>query len=368
MKIASLDLKRQYKSIQKEIDSAVLDVLASQSFVLGHYVESFEKSMANYCGAKYAIGVASGTDALLLALMACGIKSGDEVITTPFTFFATAGSIARLGALPVFVDIDPVTYNIDVNKIASVANKNTKALLPVHLFGQCAEMDTILEIARDKGLHVIEDAAQAIGALYKGKQAGTMGDIGCFSFYPSKNLGAYGDGGLVTANDDRLAALVKSLRVHGSVTRYYHEYVGINSRLDALQAVILNTKLKYLNEWSEKRRTVAAYYDEQLRETPVRLPKIMNCNTHIYHQYMIATPKRDLLKEHLSRHGIETVIYYPVPLHLQKCFEYLGYKPGDLPVSEKAANEVLAMPIFPEITREEQDYVVEQIKNFFFRK
>ncbi|MCF6148903.1 MAG: DegT/DnrJ/EryC1/StrS family aminotransferase [Candidatus Kuenenia sp.] len=365
MKIPSLDLKRQYKNIQNEINSVVLDVLASQSFILGSRVESFEKSIVKYCGAKYAIGVASGTDALLLALMACGIKNGDEVITTPFTFFATAGSIARVGATPVFVDIDPVTYNIDVNKIASAVNSKTKAILPVHLFGQCAEMDTILEIARTGGLRVIEDAAQAIGAFYKGKQAGTIGDIGCFSFYPSKNLGAYGDGGLVTANDDGLAALVKSLRVHGSNTKYYHEYVGINSRLDSLQAAILSAKLKYLNEWSEKRRTVAAYYDEQLRETPVRIPEIMDCNTHIYHQYMIATPKRDLLKEHLSQQGIETVIYYPVPLHLQKCFEYLGYKPGDLPVSEKAANEVLALPIFPEITKEEQDYVVEQIKNFF---
>ncbi|MCR4293411.1 MAG: DegT/DnrJ/EryC1/StrS family aminotransferase [Candidatus Kuenenia sp.] len=368
MKIPSQDLKRQYKSIQNEIDAVVLEVLAQQSFILGPYVESFENSMANYCGAKYAIGVSSGTDALLLALMACGIKSGDEVITTPFTFFATAGSIARLGALPVFVDIDPATYNIDVRKIASAVSSKTKALLPVHLFGQCAEMDAILEMAQTKGLYVIEDAAQAIGAFYKGKQAGTMGDTGCFSFYPSKNLGAYGDGGLVTANDDEMGALIKALRVHGSNARYYHEYVGINGRLDALQAAILHTKLKHLNEWSEKRRTVAAYYDEHLRGLPVRLPEIMNGNTHIYHQYVIATPKRDLLKEYLSEQGIETVIYYPVPLHLQKCFGYLGYKPGDLPVSEKAANEVLALPVFPEITREEQDFVVEQIKDFFTRK
>lgn len=364
MKVCSLDLKRQYESIREEINKAVLEVIASQSFVLGPFVESFENSIAGYCSVKHAIGVSSGTDAILLALTACGVKSGDEVITTPFTFFATAGSIARLGAVPVFVDIDPATYNIDVNKIAPVVNKRTKVILPVHLYGQCADMDTILEIAHANGLMVIEDAAQAIGALYKGKNAGTLGNLGCFSFYPTKNLGGYGDGGLVTTNDDRLAELVKVLRVHGSKQRYYHLHIGMNGRLDAIQAAVLSVKLKYLNAWSEKRRSIAAYYHEQLKGLPIRLPEAEPHNAHIYHQYVIATSDRDALMKYLGRHGIETTIYYPVPLHLQKCFEFLGYKRGDLPESERAANETLALPIFPEITRKEQDYVISHIKNF----
>ena len=365
MKITSLDLRRQYESIQDEINSAVLEVIASQSFVLGPFVESFEHSIAEFCYAKHAIGVSSGTDAILLALMACGIKNGDEVITTPFTFFATAGSIARLGAVPVFVDIDPSTYNIDVSKIASVVNKKTKAILPVHLYGQCADMDAILEVARANGLMVIEDAAQAIGAVYKGRNAGTMGNVGCFSFYPTKNLGGYGDGGLVTTNDDELAGLIKILRVHGSEPKYYHSYIGINGRLDAIQAAILSVKLKYLNGWSERRRLGASYYSEHLKGLPIRLPKIESHNTHIFHQYVIATSQRDELIKYLKQQGIGTAIYYPVPLHLQKCFEYLGYKEGDLLESEKASRETLALPIFPEITQKEQDYVIGHIKNFF---
>ncbi len=365
MKINSLDLKRQYETIRDEINGAVLEVIASQSFILGPYVESFEQGIAKYCRARYAIGVSSGTDALLLALMACGIKDGDEVITTPFTFFATAGSIARLGAVPVFVDIDPSTYNIDVKKIAPALTKKTRAILPVHLYGQCADMDAIMEIARANRLMVIEDAAQAIGAIYKGKTAGTLGDIGCFSFYPSKNLGGYGDGGLVTANDDKLAELIKLLRVHGSKPKYYHALIGINGRLDALQAAVLSVKLKYLNGWSEKRRSIAAYYSKHLAGVPLRLPKIEPFNSHIFHQYVIATPRRDALMEHLKRQGIETIIYYPVPLHLQKCFEHLGYKAGSLPESEKASAETLALPIFPEITQEELDYVIGRIKDFF---
>ena len=365
MKITSLDLGRQYESIRDEINKAVLEVIASQSFVLGPFVESFEHSMAEFCYAKHAIGVSSGTDAILLALMACGIKNGDEVITTPFTFFATAGSIARLGAVPVFVDIDPSTYNIDVSKIASAVNKKTKAILPVHLYGQCADMDTILEVARANRLMVIEDAAQAIGAVYKGRNAGTIGNVGCFSFYPTKNLGGYGDGGLVTTNDDELGGLIKILRVHGSEPKYYHSYIGINGRLDAIQAAVLSVKLEYLNDWSESRRWVASYYSERLKELPIRLPKIESHNTHIFHQYVIATSQRDELTQYLKQQGIETAIYYPVPLHLQKCFEYLGYKEGDLPESEKASRETLALPIFPEITQKEQDYVIGHIKNFF---
>jgi len=365
MKITSLDLGRQYESIRDEINNAVLEVIDSQSFVLGPFVESFEYSIAKFCYAKHAIGVSSGTDAILLALMACGIKNGDEVITTPFTFFATAGSIARLGAVPVFVDINPSTYNIDVSKIASVVNEKTKAILPVHLYGQCADMDAILEIARANRLMVVEDAAQAIGAAYKGQNAGTFGNVGCFSFYPTKNLGGYGDGGLVTTNDDELARLIKILRVHGSEPKYYHSFIGINGRLDAIQAAVLSVKLEYLNDWSESRRWVASYYSEHLKELPIRLPNTESYNTHIFHQYVIATSQRDALIQHLKQQGIETAIYYPVPLHLQKCFEYLRYKEGDLPESEKASRETLALPIFPEITLKEQDYVIGHIKNFF---
>jgi dTDP-4-amino-4,6-dideoxygalactose transaminase len=365
MKVVSLDLKRQYESIRAEIDRAVLDVVASQSFILGPFVESFEQDITKFCSVKHAIGVSSGTDAILLALMACGIKDGDEVITTPFTFFATAGSIARLGAVPVFVDIDPSTYNIDVNKISIAVNKKTKAILPVHLYGQCADMDVILEIANTNGLKVIEDAAQAIGATYKGKNAGTIGNTGCFSFYPSKNLGGYGDGGLITTNDDKLAEFIKLLRVHGAKPKYYHSYVGINARLDAIQAAVLSVKLKYLSEWSESRRMIASYYNKYLKNLPVKLPDAASYNTHIFHQYVIATPHRDKLMEYLKQQGIETVIYYPLPLHLQKCFEYLGYKKGALSESERAAQETLALPIFPEITRKEQDYVIEYIKKFF---
>ena len=365
MKITSLDLRRQYESIRDEINRAVLEVIDSQSFVLGPFVESFEHSISKYCCVRHAIGVSSGTDAILLALMACGIKNGDEVITTPFTFFATAGSIARLGAVPVFVDIDPSAYNIDVSKIASAVSKKTKAILPVHLYGQCADMDAILEIARANELMVIEDAAQAIGAVYKGKNAGAMGNIGCLSFYPTKNLGGYGDGGLVTTNDDELAKLIKILRVHGSEPKYYHSHIGINGRLDAIQAAVLSVKLEYLNDWSESRRCVASYYSEHLMGLPIRLPKVESYNTHIFHQYVIATSQRDELIQYLKQQGIETAVYYPVPLHLQKCFEYLGYKEGDLPESEKASRETLALPIFPEITLKEQDYVIGHIKNFF---
>lgn len=368
MKVSSLDLKRQYESIREEINKAVLEVIASQSFVLGPFVESFEYKIANFCCVKHAIGVSSGTDAILLALMACGVKNGDEVITTPFTFFATAGSIARLGAIPVFVDIDPSTYNIDVGKIVPAINKKTKAILPVHLYGQCADMDVILEIARKYGLVVIEDAAQAIGALYKGKHAGSLGDIGCFSFYPTKNLGGYGDGGLVATNNDKLAEFIKILRVHGSKPKYYHSYIGINGRLDAIQSAILSVKFKYLDGWSEKRRRIAAYYNEHLSGLPIRLPKIESHNTHIFHQYVIATPNRDALMKYLGSQGIETIIYYPLSLHLQRCFEYLGYKEGDLPESERASNETLALPIFPEITQKEQDYVIDHIKNFISKR
>lgn len=366
MKISSLDLKRQYETIREEINEAVLEVIGSQSFVLGPYVESFEAKIAQFCCIKHAIGVSSGSDALLLALMACDIKNGDEVITTPFTFFATASSIARVGAIPVFVDIDPATYNIDVTKISAAINKKTKAILPVHLYGQCASMDTILDIARVHGLFVIEDAAQAIGAAHKGNKAGSFGNIGCFSFYPTKNLGGYGDGGLITTNDDELAEFIKILRVHGSKSKYYHSHIGINGRLDAIQAAVLSVKLEYLDSWSEKRRKIASYYHEHLKDLPIRLPQISLHNTHIFHQYVIATPERDVLAKYLNNQGVETAIYYPVPLHLQKCFEYLGYKRGDFPEAERASNETLALPIFPEITAKEQEQVISHIKKIHF--
>lgn len=365
MKVTALDLKRQYGNIRGEINNAVSEVIASQSFILGPFVESFEHSIAEFCHVKHAIGVSSGTDAILLALMASGIDKGDEVITTPFTFFATAGSIARLGAVPVFVDIDPVTYNIEVSKIAPAISKRTKAILPVHLYGQCADMDSILEIAHAHGFVVVEDAAQAIGSVYRGKKAGSMGNIGCFSFYPTKNLGGYGDGGLVATNDDTLAELIKVLRVHGSKSKYYHSYVGMNGRLDAIQAAVLSVKLKYLDGWSEKRRLAASYYYEHLKALPIRLPKTESYNTHIFHQYVIATSQRDALMRYLEQQGVETTVYYPMPLHLQKCFEYLGYKEGDLPESERASHETLALPIFSEITQKEQDCVIDHIKNFF---
>lgn len=308
MKVSSLDLKRQYETIREEINKAVLEVLSSQSFILGPYVESFEGKIAQFCCVKHAIGISSGTDALLLALMACGIKHGDEVITTPFTFFATASSIARVGGVPVFVDIDPSTYNIDVTKISAAVNKKTKAILPVHLYGQCADMDAILDIARIHGLAVVEDAAQAIGAVYKGKNAGSFGDVGCFSFYPTKNLGGYGDGGLIATNNDKLADFIKLLRVHGSKSKYYHSYIGINGRLDAIQAAVLSVKLNYLNGWSEKRRAIAAYYQHHLKDLPIRLPRIEAHNTHIFHQYVIATPARDALAKHLDRQDRKSVV------------------------------------------------------------
>ncbi|MDR4508647.1 MAG: DegT/DnrJ/EryC1/StrS family aminotransferase [Candidatus Brocadiaceae bacterium] len=364
MKICSLDLKRQYECIREEINASVLEVLDRQSFVLGPYVEKFEQYIAEYCSVKHAIGVSSGTDAILLGLMACGVGNGDEVITTPFTFFATAASIARLGAVPVFADIDPATYTLDANKIASLITEKTKAILPVHLYGQCAEMDSMCEIARAHGLRIVEDAAQAIGAMYKSRKAGSIGDVGCFSFYPSKNLGGYGDGGLVTSGNDELAKRIRTLRVHGSEEKYYHRYIGINGRLDAIQAAVLSVKLKYLESWSARRREVASYYTKHLEGLPIRLPETAPDNTHIFHQYIIASPKRDHLVKYLHEQGIEAILYYPLPLHLQKCFEYLGYKTGDLPESEKASEETLALPIYPEITEEELDYVIERIKHF----
>jgi dTDP-4-amino-4,6-dideoxygalactose transaminase len=372
MRIQQLDLVAQYKNIKKEIDEAILKVLDKGEFILGQEVKALEESIANFVGVKHAIGVASGTDALLLSLMAIGIKPGDEVITTPFTFFATAGSIARLGARPVFVDIELDTYNIDPNKLEDLLNKSynsrMKAIIPVHLYGQCADMDPINELARKYNLKVIEDAAQSIGATYKGKQSGSLGNTGCFSFFPSKNLGAYGDGGMVVTNDDEIAEKTRLLRVHGAKPKYYHSIVGINSRLDEIQAAILNIKFKYLPEWIEQKREKAELYNKLFKEnlgdkvvTPYEAPY----NYHTYHQYTIRVQERDALKQYLSDSGIGTAVYYPLPLHLQKCFENLGYKIDDFPISEMASKEVLSLPIYPELEESEQEEVVEEISEFF---
>lgn len=365
MQVPLLDLNRQYKSIKTEIDEAVMKVLDHCRFIGGPEIKELEDAVANFCGVKHGIGVNSGTDALLIALRTVGVGSGDEVITTTFSFFATAGVISRLGGTPVFVDIDPKTYNIDVSRIEEKITPRTKVVLPVHLFGQCADMDSILEICKKHDLICIEDAAQAISAEYKGRRAGSMGDYGCFSFFPSKNLGAAGDAGMaVTDRDDE--GFARTLRVHGSKPKYYHSHIGYNSRLDTLQAAILNVKLKYLPEWSRSRAEHAKIYDAAFADVDeVTTPFVDPDNYHIYHQYTIAVPKRDELRDHLKENGIGCETYYPVPLHAQKCYEELGYKPGDLPVAEKAAEEVISLPIFPELTEDEQQYVIDTVKAFY---
>lgn len=371
-----LDLKLQYQSIRAELDEAVRKVCESQMFILGPEVEAFEKEMAEYCGCKYALGVSSGTDAILLAMMAAGIGAGDEVITTGYSFFATAGSVARTGARPVFSDIDPVSFNLNPGEIERRITAKTKAILPVHLYGQCAEMGPILEIAKRRGLLVIEDAAQAIGSEYQGRRAGSIGDIGCFSFFPSKNLGGFGDGGLVTTNDERLYERLKMLRVHGGRKKYYHDEVGGNFRLDALQAAVLRVKLRYLDGWSERRKANAESYRRlfaargilcsgagcsQPKAGTICAPAELAERRHIYNQFVIRSAKRDALWETLRSRKIGAEVYYPVPLHLQTCFAYLGGKAGDLPESERAAAETLALPIFPELTALQLEAVADAV-------
>jgi dTDP-4-amino-4,6-dideoxygalactose transaminase len=365
MMVPLLDLKAQYHSIKAEIGAAIDAVLESQHFILGPTVEECERRIADYSACKFGVGVTSGTDALLLALMAEGIGPGDEVITTPFTFFATAGSIARVGAKPVFVDICPKSYNIAASKIEKHVTKNTKAIMPVHLFGQCAEMDPILEIAQRHGLVVIEDAAQAIGAEYKGRRAGSMGHYGCFSFFPSKNLGGGGDGGMVVTQDPERAERLRILRVHGSKPKYYHKVIGGNFRLDALQAAIVGAKLPHLDAWTAGRQANAQRYRRLFQEAGlveqglVVLPAEIPERRHIYNQFVVRVPRRDELRKHLTDQGIGTEIYYPVPLHLQECFRYLGYGEGDCPESEAAARDTVALPIYPELTGEQIRYVVD---------
>jgi len=376
MQVPFFDLKTQFHSIEEEIKAALDEVFRTQQFILGPKVGTLEEAIAQYCQTRFAVGVASGSDALLLSLMALGVGSEDEVILPPFTFFATAGSVSRLGAIPVFVDIDQDTYNMDPSQIEEKITARTKAIIPVHLFGQCADMDPILRIGKSKGLFVIEDAAQAIGAEYRprpdggGEKAGKMGDLGCLSFYPTKNLGAFGDGGMIVTEVPELAEAVKLLRVHGSQIKYYHKRIGINSRLDSLQAAILLVKLRHLEEWTEERRRKAGNYQglfqDLLPDVPgFQLPRVQYQNRHIFHQYVIRAPKRDALRQFLRQEGIGTEIYYPQALHLQECYSFLKHKRGDFPVSEMAAEETLALPIYPELTDSQQAYVVDRIKAFY---
>jgi len=367
-KIPLLDLKAQYSTIRSEIGEAIERVVESQHFILGPEVEGLEQEIAAFCNARFAVGVSSGTDALLAALMAIGKGPGDEVITTTYSFFATAGVIARLGARPVFVDIDPKTFNLDSSEVGQKITSRTRAVMPVHLFGRCTAMDPIMEIVKGKGIYVIEDAAQAIGARNdKGRQAGTIGDIGCFSFFPSKNLGAFGDAGMVVTNDDHLAETLRVMRVHGAKPKYHHSLVGGNFRLDALQAAILRVKLKHLTRWTEMRRNHASRYRALFEEVGllkgVSLPE--DSAGHIYNQFVARFPDRNRLQRFLREKGIETEVYYPVPLHQQECFRQLGYQSGDFPEAESAARESLALPIYPELTEEQQRYVVEQIGKFY---
>jgi dTDP-4-amino-4,6-dideoxygalactose transaminase len=381
-----LDLKSQYKALKEEIKSVIDEVCESQYFILGPNVTALEKKIAEYCKVKHGIGVSSGTDALLLALMALDIGTGDEVITSPYTFFATGGAIARAGARPIYCDIDPASYNLSPAAVEAfiadqcefkdgrLINRKTgghiKVLLPVHLYGQLADMDSMMKIAGRYNLKVIEDAAQAIGAAYPdGRRAGDFGDVGCFSFFPSKNLGAFGDGGMCVCNDDALAERLQIMRVHGGKPKYYHAVIGGNFRLDAIQAAILQIKLKYLDDWTMARQKNAAYYDKAFNDAGLKdrlsIPVALQGYRHIYNQYVVRVQKRDALRTFLSEKHIGTEIYYPVPLHMQQCFDYLGYVPGDCPESKRAADETVALPIYPELSDQQLQYVVDMIKSFY---
>jgi len=372
VRVPLLDLQAQYLPLRPALLDALTRVADSQRFIMGPEVEAFEREVAAVVDVQHAIGVSSGTDALLAALMALGIGPGDEVVTSTFSFFATAGCIARVGAKPVLVDIDPDTFNIDVVAAAQACTARTRALMPVHLFGQSADMSAVLALADEYSLKVIEDAAQAIGASDHGGKVGGIGNLGCFSFFPSKNLGGFGDAGLVTTNDGRLAHAVRLLRNHGMEPKYFHKMVGGNFRLDAIQAAVLRVKLPHLAGWTEGRRANAARYRQLFQEAglaeTVRLPSERPDRHHIYNQFVIRVPDRDALKAHLDAAGVGTEIYYPVPFHLQECFASLGYKAGQFPVAEQAAAEVLALPIYPELTPEQQHYVVEQIASHYRRR
>jgi dTDP-4-amino-4,6-dideoxygalactose transaminase len=365
-----LDLRAQHATIREEILTEIARVVDSQKFILGEDVQKLEQAIAAYSRTKFAVGCASGSDAVLLALMAVGVAAGDRVLTSPYTFFATGGAIARLGAIPVFVDVDPDTFNLDARQAeeALAHDGPFRAIMPVHLFGACADMDPLLDLAAKYGCATIEDAAQSIGAEYKGRRAGSMGDVGCFSFFPSKNLGAYGDGGMLSTSDEAMYDRLMALRVHGSREKYVHEWVGINSRLDTLQAAVLAVKLRYLDSWTEGRRRNAERYRQMLGglHLAVRVPvPAAHSTRHIYNQFAILAPRRDELRAYLKTHGVGTEVYYPIPLHLQACFADLGYREGSLPVSERLARESLALPVYPELGADDIEYVCDRIRAFY---
>ncbi len=369
-----LDLKKQYATIREEVKRTADELFESQMFILGPRVEAFEKAVAAYVGTTHAVGMSSGTDAQLAAMMALGIGPGDDVVTSPYTFFSSAGAIARLGARPVFCDIDPATFNVDPAKLAKAITPKTKAIQPVHLYGQCADMGPILEVARKKGIPVIEDACQSLGAAYGGRKAGAMGEFGCFSFFPSKNLGAFGDGGMVTTDDDRTAETLRAMRMHGETSRYHHRFVGGNFRLDAFQAAVLHVKLPHLDGWAEGRRKnakeIEALYLESgglpYEKGGLAFPREAPGRFHVFNQFVVRVGKgqRDALKERLAERKIGWAIYYPVPLHLQECFAYLDGRQGDFPESEKAAGETLALPVFPELTGEQKRFLAFTLAEF----
>jgi len=359
--IPLVDLKRQYLSIKKEIDEAIQEVIDKSAFIMGKNVEGFENEFAKFCGVKYGVGTSSGTTALHLALVACGVKQGDEVITVPYTFIATTEAISHSGGKVVFVDIEDRSYNMDPEKIEQTITEKTRAIIPVHLFGQPADMDKIMKIAKKRKLIVIEDACQAHGAEYKGKKVGSLGDIACFSFYPGKNLGAYGDAGMAVTDNKELAEKMRLLRNHGYQKKYYHQIEGYNYRLDAIQAAVLRVKLRHLEEWTQKRRRNAKLYNELLKEGGVKTPLEMEYAKHVYHLYVIGTEEREGLYVRLKENGISTAIHYPLPLHLQQAYSYLGYKKGDFPVSEACAERLLSLPMFPELTEDEIKKIAEII-------
>jgi dTDP-4-amino-4,6-dideoxygalactose transaminase len=362
--IPLLDLKAQYATIREEIRPALDAVCESQRFIGGPEVAKCEEEVAAYCGCKFGVGTSSGTDALLCGMMALGIGPGDEVIVPTFTFFATAGCVWRLGAKPVFVDVDPETFNTTADFAAKAITPRTRLIIPVHLFGQCADMDPIVELARLRSIPVMEDSAQSIGATYRGRKACSLGRLAALSFFPSKNLGAFGDGGMIVTNDEELAARCRMFRDHGASPKYYHKFVGGNFRLDALQAAVIRVKLRRLDGWSAKRAKNAACYNKLFAGSVVKTPKIAPGNVSIYNQYVIRVPHRQALREHLTAAGIGTEVYYPLPLHVQECFAALGGKPGDLPNAEQAAREVLALPIYPELTEAQQERVAQTILDF----
>lgn len=369
MKIPILDLKRQIASIRNELDIAIRRVIDNANFILGQEIKDFEDKVTEYCKVKYAVGVSNGTDAIKLSLVALGIQRGEAVLCPAFTFYATAGAIASSGAIPLFVDIDPLTYNISPLKIEKVIRQKRKlkikAIVPVHLYGQCADIDNILKIARKYKLKVVEDTAQAFGAEYKGRKAGTIGDCGAVSFFPGKNLGAFGDAGIVLTNNKIIADKIRILSNQGNKTKYHHLVIGYNNRLDSIQAAVLNVKLKYLDSWNKKRQENARYFNRRFKNLNVKTPFVPEYTTHIYHQYVLrlSGPSNKLIR-HLRNKGIDSRVYYPIPLHLQRCFKNLGYKRGDFPESERAAKNTLAIPVYPDLTKEEMDYIVDSIREF----